>query len=311
MDSWASWVKSLYDLRNTKLFISGSSKALLIPEAMTHLTGRTLITNVWPLNFNEFLNFRKARPMPGDEHRYVSLAEDYLNTGGFPRVVLEESYEIKTRLLKEYFDSIVFKDIAAIHQIRDIRTLQELAAFIISSSGKPTSFNKLKNTFKLSLDTIREYISYLEESHLIEGLSISSRSMNERIYNPKKYYVLDPGMRTALTGTKEIGPRVETVVYLHLKQLGLKLGYWKQIHEVDFVIDMKPPIAIECKYKSVIKPKDLKSLTKWLGSTKKGRSFIITKNLEEAIEVTQGTIDAIPLWKLLLNPKMVLEAEKP
>lgn len=306
LQDWASWVKSIYDMGKVKLSISGSSKTLLLPEAMTHLTGRYSITNVWPLDFSEFIFFRNAKPEPGDEHRYVSLAEDYLSTGGFPRVVLEDKAELRIQLLKDYFDSIVFKDIAVVHQVRDIRTLQELAAFIIFSSGKPTSLNKLKNTFRLSLDTIREYISHLEESHLVEGVSIASRSMNERIYNPKKYYVLDPGMRAALTGMKEIGPRVETAVYLHLRQLGLTLGYWKRIHEVDFILDAKPPIAIECKYKSDIKPKDLRSLGKWMDGVKGGRSFIITKNLDERLSSAEGTVMAIPLWKFLLDPGIVL-----
>ncbi len=306
LEDWAQWVKVIYDQKQVKMFISGSSKALLLPKAMTHLSGRYLTYNIWPLFFPEFLDFRKSEPEPGDEHRYVSLAEEYLSTGGFPRIVLEKNVEFRGRLMREYFDGIVFKDIAAVHEIRDIRTLRDLAAFLVTSSGKPVSFNKLKKSFKLSIDTIREYISYIEESHLIEELPVASRSKNERVYNPKKYYVLDPGMRTALTGEKETGPRAETALHLHLKQLKLPLGYWKQVHEVDFIIQGKPLIAVECKYKNEITKKDLKSLEKWLAKEKKGKGIIVTRDLEETIELGKNTVRALPLWKVLLDPKILL-----
>jgi len=305
LQDWAQWIKTIYEQKQVKMFISGSSKVLLIPKAMTHLTGRYLTYQIWPLFFREFLDFRNSLPEAGDEHRYVSLVEEYLSIGGFPRVVLEENVELRGRLLREYFDSILFKDIAAIHEIRDIRTLRELAAFLITSSGKPISFNKLKNTFKLSLDTIREYISYIEESHLIEELPVSSPSRNERVYNPKKYYVLDPGMRFALTGEKEIGSRAETALLLQLKQLGYDIGYWKKIYEVDFILQRKPLIALESKYKDDLTSKDLKSLGKWLKTENDGKAVIVTRNLEEIIEEDGYIITAVPLWKVLLDPTVI------
>ena len=305
LQDWAQWIKAIYEQKQVKMFISGSSKVLLIPKAMTHLTGRYLAYQIWPLFFREFLDFRNSLPEPGDEHRYVSLVEEYLSIGGFPRVALEENVELRGRLLREYFDSILFKDIVAIHEIRDIRTLRELAAFLITSSGKPVSFNKMKNTFNLSLDTIREYISYIEESHLIEELPVASRSHNERVYNPKKYYVLDPGMRSAMTGEKEIGSRAETALLLQLKQLDCNIGYWKQIYEVDFILQRKPLIALESKYKDDLAPKDLKSLRKWLKTENNGKAIIVTRNLEDKIEQNGFIITAVPLWKVLLDPEII------
>lgn len=289
------------------MFISGSSKVLLLPKAMTHLTGRYLSYQIWPLFFNEFLEFRSSLPEIGDEHRYISLTEEYLSIGGFPRVVLEKDPELRTRLLMEYFDSIVFKDIAAVHEVRDIRTLRELAAFLITSSSKPVSLNKLKKTFKLSVDTLREYISYIEESHLIEEIPVASLSQNERIYNPKKYYVLDTGMRTALTGEKEIGPRAETALHLELRHLNLTVGYWKQIYEIDFILQGKTPIALESKYKDELTSKDLKPLKKWLKTEKNGKGVVITRNLEGEIELEGNIIRTIPLWKVLLDSKILME----
>ena len=305
LGDWAQWVKMIHDQRMAKIFLSGSSKVLLLPGAMTHLTGRYLSYGIWPLTFPEFLKFRNAVPGPGDHHMYVSLAEDYLSVGGFPRVVLERDGQLRRKILLEYFDSILFADIAAVHEIRDLRSLRELAAFLVTSSGKPVSLSKMKKTFKLSLDTIREYISYIEESHIIDEIPVASPSRNERIYNPRKYYVLDTGMRTALTGEKEMGTRAETALHLLFSQCGHEVGYWKQIHEIDFILQGNESTAVESKYKDVLAPKDILPMKKWLHAEKNGRGYIVTRNLEDDIELDGMHVKAVPLWKMLLDPEMI------
>ena len=51
LQDWAQWIKTLYEQKHVKLFITGSSKVLLIPKAMTHLTGRYITYQIWPLFF--------------------------------------------------------------------------------------------------------------------------------------------------------------------------------------------------------------------------------------------------------------------
>ena len=112
-------------------------------------------------------------------------------------------------------------------------------------------------------------------------------------------------MRFALTGEKEIGSRAETALLLQLKQLGYDIGYWKKIYEVDFILQRKPLIALESKYKDDLTSKDLKSLGKWLKTENDGKAVIVTRNLEEIIEEDGYIITAVPLWKVLLDPTVI------
>ena len=58
--NWEQEIKSLYDTENIKFILAGSS-AMLLSQKLSHLTGRYLKTQVYPLNFTEYLNFKNVK----------------------------------------------------------------------------------------------------------------------------------------------------------------------------------------------------------------------------------------------------------
>ena len=56
---WEKWSFKEYALKQSSLYITGSSSALLSKEIGTALTGRYLDIEVFPLSFKEFLHFNK------------------------------------------------------------------------------------------------------------------------------------------------------------------------------------------------------------------------------------------------------------
>ena len=54
---WERWIKSVYDRKQFRLVISGSSSYLLDSELSTLISGRYLAIPVYPLDFNEYLLF--------------------------------------------------------------------------------------------------------------------------------------------------------------------------------------------------------------------------------------------------------------
>jgi predicted AAA+ superfamily ATPase len=69
--------------------------------------------------------------------------------------------------LKRTYDDIIYKDIITRFGIKEIKPFRLLANYIFTNFTKEFSFNGIKNIlgFKSSL-TVRDYISFLEESYL-------------------------------------------------------------------------------------------------------------------------------------------------
>ena len=52
---------------------------------------------------------------------------NYLHWGGMPRVVLNEQDSVRETLLKRYFEDLLYKDVINRHNIRDVKTLRNIA----------------------------------------------------------------------------------------------------------------------------------------------------------------------------------------
>jgi hypothetical protein len=254
---------------------------------------------MWPLGFNEFMNFKNIEIQDAEPYLYNVYLKDYFITGGFPEAVLETNENTRSRYLTGYFDDMIFKDISRTHAVRDYNLLREIAIFLAKNIGSPTSINKLKNTFRSSIETVREYLGYLSDTYLFTPVLFYSSSLNERIYNSKKYYIVDTGMRFALDPVEQTGPPAENVLFNYLKS-GKELFYWKRSRELDFYIPSKKQ-AIECEYKDEISGKDIKGLLSFLDSYKLKKGFVVTEDLEDERTMSGKKIVFLPLWKILMG----------
>ncbi|AKB28443.1 hypothetical protein MSSIT_1724 [Methanosarcina siciliae T4/M] len=93
--------------------------------------------------------------------------KEYVETGGFPKVVLEEEERNKKELLYTYFRDILIKDITMRYGIKDIKKLEELARYYHTNISSPNSYNRIKNVLKTSLDTVERYSSYIESTYML------------------------------------------------------------------------------------------------------------------------------------------------
>ncbi len=233
---WEKWVRSAVDRKECKVFATGSSAKLLSSEFATSLGGRGLGFMVLPFSIAEFFTAK-----PG-----ASL-DEYLNIGGYPAVVLEKNEEKRLRLLEEYFETAIMKDIASRYEVRDIPTLRTLAVYILTNSGKLFSYNKLRSLTGLSFDTIKLYLSYLEDAFLVFQVPHFSYSLRKAMEKPRRYYAYDLGLQAAVSKSysPDFGRRVEGAVAIELKRRGKELQYYAEGAEVDFVTrDGLTPTAI-------------------------------------------------------------------
>ena len=114
---WERWVTSVHDRReDVKIFVTGSSSALMSEEFATLLTGRHLEMEVFPLDLAEFLQFNDHLPSDpvsiiADSAELKGYTNEFIQRGGFPRVVLEPNDNVRAELLRQTYYDILHRDI--------------------------------------------------------------------------------------------------------------------------------------------------------------------------------------------------------
>ncbi len=245
ISDWEQWVLKEYQLNNNRLYVTGSNSHLLGAEFGTALSGRYLDIEVFPLSFKEYLLFNdiKIKSKAKLLHYKILLQQHfnaYIAFGGFPKVVLVKDEELKKETIRSYYDSILLKDIVARYKLKNYQTLHELALFILSNNATINAYNKLKNSFSSSFETIRDYMEYLENAYIILSINKFDYSFKKQIANPKKFYAIDTGFANVVSFniSKKIGANLENIVFLELKRRGEKIYYFKSKKgfEIDFLV---------------------------------------------------------------------------
>ena len=312
-DGWESWIRKKYDLKsNDKFVISGSCSYLLKKEYATLLTGRNLTFEVFPLSFEEYLLFQnieinktnlyKGIMLEKTKVKVVGNLKKYLEIGGFPEIFFkEESFKLK--VLKQYFDDILYKDIIDRYDLNSQKT-KDLALFLITNFTSSISLRNLRNVLGLSYDSIKDYISYFKEAFLFFTLEHFSYSLKEQKTLPSKVYCIDNGLRNAVSFkfSKDQGKLAENLVFLELRRRGEEMYYWKnkKQDEVDFIIKNKDNslTAINVTYTNEISERETKAILNFKKKFKKTKKLmIVTKDADKK----ENGIEYVPLWKLLLS----------
>ncbi len=245
------WIYKEYELKKSKLIITGSNSKLLSREIGTSLSGRYLDIEVMPLSFKEFLKFKnKSIKTKGEliakQLEINRLFEEYLFYGGYPGITLLQNNNLKKEELKMYFDSILLRDIVARYKLENFYSLQKLAVILLSSIGNPVSLNSLKHNLNVSFDLIKKYVEYLENAYMIFRIPFFNWSLKKQLANPQKIFSIDNGITTAVsffTGKRK-GYLLENIVFLQLKKSFNEIYYYKtsQNYEIDFLIKEKETI---------------------------------------------------------------------
>ncbi|MBK3332234.1 ATP-binding protein [Persephonella atlantica] len=247
-------LKNLHDLYNAKIFVSSSSASVL-KDRKAFLTGREKITEILPLDFDEFLSFKRVKVKKADKHLLKAYFEDYMKIGGIPEYVLTEDLEY----VKQLIDDILYKDIIAMHNIKEKTAVKEFFFLLMERAGKQISLNKISKILGISVDTAKRFFEYFLDTYIIYAVERCGKP-NERLKSPKKIYASDVGIRNMITGFRDLGAVFENLVFLKIKNKNpcyvLKDGI-----ELDFLTDDKT--LIEVKYERKLNEKQLKLFEKF------------------------------------------------
>lgn len=242
LPDWDLWVSKLYR-RGKNLIITGSNAKMLSSEMATVLTGRYLPIEMLPFSLDETMRWRNINPAREEQAaQAIVLADDYMRNGGYPETIPARS--ITKSYLSTLFDSILLKDVAQRHKVRNTTDLYNLATYLLSNFCNPISANELARELGLSsVATTKKFCDYLNEPYLFFYLPRFNNKLKLMNKAPKKVYVVDNGFvqSTAFNLSENLGRLLENQVFVELLRRGYIPGqtlfYYRTRNdkEVDFV----------------------------------------------------------------------------
>ena len=198
LDAWDLWVSELYRM-GKNLVITGSNAKMLSSEMATVLTGKYLQVEMLPFSLEEFFDWNKIdlKALKPEQQTDASvLTDDYMRNGGYPEVVA--SRQLTRSYLDTLFDSIVWKDVAKRHHVRNITDLNNLAMYLVSNFCNPVTANDLTEELGFSsVNTTKKFMDYLHEPYLFYFLPRYNNKLKLMKKAPRKVYVVDNGFVAA------------------------------------------------------------------------------------------------------------------
>lgn len=317
---WERFVRRLLDTTDIHIVLTGSSSKLLTSEIATAMRGRSINAEIMPFSFREYLHYHQLfdtipEYLSDDDIAHLRYEmENYFQLGGFPEVYLAPDLLTRIKILQEYNDLVMFKDVIERHKVTNTVALRLLLNALYKSNAQKfsvTAFWKVLNSgmqVKCSKNDLLEFMNYLEEAFIVARTSLLSKSEKAKTVNPNKVYMIDVGLVRAMDEDPEAnkGWLLENLVYLHLRRNGFAVNYviTSDRKEVDFyafnkitreklLIQVSWSLADEETRKREITP--LLKAGQGMNIKKK---LIVTWNEENTLE--EG-IQVVPIWKYLIG----------
>ena len=311
LEGWDMWVSELYRI-GKNLVITGSNAKMLSSEMATVLTGKYLQVEMLPFSLEEFFDWNKLELhnlKPEQDAECKVLTDDYMRNGGYPEVVA--SRQLVRSYLDTLFDSIVWKDVAKRHNVRNITDLNNLAMYLVSNFCNPLSANELSEELGFSsVNTTKKFMDYLHEPYLFYYLSRYNNKLKLMKKAPRKVYVVDNGFvaAKAYSLSENLGRLLENQVFIELIRQGYDtektMFYYRSRNdkEVDFVLRKETRVErlVQVCY-DLSSPKtekrEVDSIVECAGELKCSNLTIVTKEDERTIEKDGYTINVLPISK--------------
>jgi len=309
---WEVFVRRMQG-KGYKFFITGSNASLLSKELGAKLTGRNVNVELFPFSFMEFLSFKgfqlskNGLSVTSERAGIKKLFAEYLKHGGMPEYLKYQD----TTILKRVYEDILYRDIVARYGIKQVKPLRELGLYLLSNIGGAFSYNNLKKILGVgSMNTVKSYSDFLENSYLIFLVSKFSYSLKQQFVSGKKIYCIDNGLAEAVAFrfSKNKGKFLENLVFLELRRKSPEIYYYKTANnlEVDFLIksgktDLKLIQVADNLDNDKTRHREINALIKAMDELKLKTALILTEDTEEKIALKGKTILVKPIYKWIFT----------
>jgi len=305
VENWELFVRRMYD-RGFKFIITGSNSSMLSKELGTRLTGRYIGIELFPFSFKEFLQLKNISVpefvLTEDRASIKGQFNEYLQFGGIPEYLIYKN----DLILKTLYENILYKDVFARYRLNAEKVLKELSFYLFSNYGGEISYNKLRTMLNVSINTVKSYIGYLENSYLVFTVPRYDYSVNKQIYSHKKVYVIDTSLINLISFkfSRDYGRLLENMVFIELKRNNRDIYYHKDRHECDFLVFENNRITNAIQVTASLNgnsDREYKGLHEALTRYGLDEGLVLTADEEFEDTFKNKKIVVMPVWKWLLQ----------
>ena len=291
-ENWAIELKNMYDdLPDLKIIFTGSS-LLHLQQAKADLSRRAVMYEMPGLSFREYLLFETNQRFPiltlqdvlenHIEHAISIITqlkplahfENYLNHGYYP--FYKENTQSFHQKLSEIVLTVLEVDIPQFASIQtsNIIYLKKLLKIISASVPFKPNMNALSVRTGISLNTMKNYIQWLNDAQLLQLLFVPEKGINS-LNKPEKIYLNNSNlMYNQADENANIGNIRETFLYNQLN-----VNYKTNASKLsDFMVMDKYTLEVGGKNKT---QKHIETID---------HAFVV----KDDIEIGSGNV--IPLW---------------
>jgi len=289
-------LKSIYDMTNLKVIVSGSSLLQIYKEA--DLSRRIYEIKVPILSFREFLeikghkfeiysiqeildNYIEISKNISSQIKPLKYFKEYLEYGCYP-FFLEGVDSYKQKLLN-VINYILEVDLPYTSKISytNIDKLKRLLYLISISVPFTPNINELSNKTQISRPSLLEYLYLLEKSEILINLHFKSRGVS-KLQKPDKIYINNTNLIKAIADNSNIGNERET---FFVNQIKSYFSNKKRFFNEDIVLSKDGDFIVD-------------GVTFEIGGKNKTKKQI--KGIEDSFVVRDdieiGSNKIIPLW---------------
>jgi len=316
------FLKGIYDLGlKIKFIVSGSGSLELKEKIHESLAGRKRLFELNTVSFEEFANHRTSYRYENnlgdyfniEKDRTKALLDEYMNFGGYPRVVLEDKIREKAMIMDEIYRSYIEKDISYLLKVDKPESFSKMIKLLSSQVSGLLNYSELASNSGISVPTLRNYLWYAEKTFVINQITpYFSNRLKEITKSPIAYFT-DIGMRNYMIGLfgnlqnpAEGGHLFQNLIHniLHerFRFSPVSLHYWRTIDkaEVDFVIKKgETVIPLEVKYSALKKPELGRSFHNFIEKYNPAEAFLVNLDLKAEIKIKNTHVKIIPFYELL------------
>jgi len=315
------FLKGLYDRNlNYKFVITGSGSLELKEKIKESLAGRKRMFAMEPVTFSEFVNYKTNHkyadklPLLFELEKQLTheLLLEYLNFGGYPRIVTEPTLSEKLKLMDEIFSSYVEKDLVYLLKIERPDVFHLLIRLLASQIGNIINHSELARQSGLALPTLKRYLYYAEKTFCVNYVSPYYTNSVKELTKAPTYYFSDLGLRNYALGQmgnlslpNQLGFVFQNFVFNILKgrfaESHTTMHYWRTTDkaEVDFIVKRPSGILpIEVKYGEQNVKLLSRSFRSFIAKYKPAEAWVINRTLQEELVIDETRILFLPYHKI-------------
>lgn len=316
------FMKGLYDMGLPyKFILSGSGSLELKEQIAESMMGRKREFFIAPVSFAEFVDYRTGYAYSDrlaaygkmEPERLQGHLTEYLNYGGYPRVIVSQGQEEKRLVMREIYTSYVDRDITDLLRLSRPDAFRQMLALLATQSGQLLNLSTLASQLGISTPTLKNYLYYAEKTFSIALAQPYFRNLQKEIIKAPTPYFVDLGLRNlvvnkwgVLANASDLGFLFQNLIYhmLCAKYPGTPVKFWRTVDkaEVDFVVEdgsRGGMLPIEVKLGALRHPDITHSMHKFIEKYHPQEAWVVNMGLDHVEQVGTTAVRFVPLYALL------------